>query len=90
MVSYDMDIPSLVLRPVTENDLGRLVVRMGGWTKNLPNIPMPTGVFFFRQQIYTTVKVDGATPKRWRIVRGHGKPMELASHRSFPGGIIKL
>lgn len=52
MVSYDMDIPSLVLRPVTENDLGRLVVRMGGWTKNLPNIPMPTGVLFFGDNKY--------------------------------------
>ena len=30
-----------------------------------------------------------ATPKRWRLVRGHDKPrlMGVASHRSFPGGI---
>ena len=25
--------------------------------------------------IYTVVKVDGATPKRWRFVRGHDKPI---------------
>ena len=24
--------------------------------------------------IYTIVKVDAATPKRWRFVRGHDKP----------------
>ena len=24
---------------------------------------------------YSVVKVDGATPKRWRIVRGHDKPI---------------
>ena len=24
---------------------------------------------------YTVVKVDGATPKRWRFVRGHDKPI---------------
>ena len=29
----------------------------------------------FWSQNYTVVKVDGATPKRWRFVRGHDKPV---------------
>ena len=39
---------------------------------------------------YTVVKVDGATPKRWRFVRGHGpnQYMGLANLRSFPGGVM--
>ena len=36
----------------------------------------------FPDMFYTMVKVDGATPKRWRFVRGHDKPrlMGVASH----------
>ena len=39
---------------------------------------------------YTICKVDGATPKRWRFERGYDRPrlMGVASHRSFPGGIL--
>ena len=28
--------------------------------------------------LYTVVKVDGATPKRFRIVRGHDKPIHAS------------
>ena len=33
------------------------------------------------------MKVDGATPKRWRIVRGHDKPIHGGCAIYFPGGI---
>ena len=46
-----------------------------------PNHGFFRGYFSFREgiyyiiisYIYTVVKVDGATPKRWRIVRDHDK-----------------
>ena len=38
--------------------------------------------------IYTVVKVDGATPKRWRFVRGHDKPIHGSCAIYFPGGIM--
>ena len=37
---------------------------------------------------YTIVKVDGATPKRWRFVRGHDKPIHGSCAIYFPGGIL--
>ena len=38
------------------------------------------------------VKVDGATatPKRWRFVRGHDKPIHGSCAIYFPGGIDSL
>ena len=37
---------------------------------------------------YTVVKVDGATPKRWRFVKGHGKPIHGSCAIYFLGGIF--
>ena len=36
---------------------------------------------------YTVVKVDGATPKRWRFVRDHDKPIHGSCAIYFPGRI---
>ena len=38
------------------------------------------GTWMVEVHYYTVVKVNGATPKRWRFVRGHDKPI----HRSCP------
>ena len=37
--------------------------------------------------MYTVVKVDGATPKRWRFVRSHDKPIHGSCAIYFPGGM---
>ncbi len=37
--------------------------------------------------IYTVVKVDGATPKRWRFVRGYDTSIHGSCAIYFPGGI---
>ncbi len=37
--------------------------------------------------LYTIVKVDGATPERWRFVRGHDKPIHGSCAIIFSGGI---
>ena len=36
------------------------------------------------------LKVDGTTPKMWRFVRGHDKPIYGSCAIYFPGGIVKL
>ena len=40
--------------------------------------------------MYTIVKVDGATPKRWLRIRGHDKPIHGICAIYFPGGIYIL
>ena len=49
------------------------------------NITLKTGP----QNIYTGENRWLATPKRWRFVRGHDKPIHGSCAIYFPGGISK-
>lgn len=40
--------------------------------------------------IYTVVKVEGAAPKRWRLVRGQDKPIHASCSIYFPCGIDRI
>ena len=58
--------------------------QLWSWTINRQDLQPSKTVFLLLRSSknYTVVKVDAATPKRWRFVRGYDKPilMGVASH----------
>ena len=66
--------------------------REQNWTGQPLHLSIPTPNWWTKSSFlwiwnYTVVKVDGATPKRWRFVRGHDKPIHGSCAIYFPGGI---
>ena len=74
---------TLLLSQITTTSLnhtGDMIVHYG-------NVPIH---FQFQQKhgfIYTVVKVDGTTPKRYSLVRGHDKAIHGSCAIYFPGGV---